>query len=310
MADEKKATFDAGLIGLGNMGQGLGKNILENGFSLVVQDLKPSAVSRLEERGAVGAIDLKSLMSQTDIVMTCLPSMSSIEAVYESPDGIIANVRPGMVIVDFSTSSPELTRRYGAMLEGKGAQLIDTPMLRNPQAAFDGTLQLLVSGPNDAIERAKPLLEAVSEELIPSGDLGNGHAIKLINNAVTIANGAILCETFTVARKMGIDLNTLNRVMGVSFAASKKLPDTARRLIEDDHKNTFSIDVSLKDIDLFTKLSLELGALTPIAEATRDLFRMASQFGYGDDHNSRVGSVLARFVGTDFGETESKKASS
>ena len=130
MADEKKATFDAGLIGFGNVCQGLGKNILENGFSLVVQDLKPSAVSRLEERGAVGAIDLKSLMSQTDIVMTCLPSMSSIEAVYESPDGIIANVRSGMVIVDFSTSNPELTRRYGAMLEEKGAQLIDTRRCR------------------------------------------------------------------------------------------------------------------------------------------------------------------------------------
>ena len=310
MADERRATFDAGLIGLGNMGQGLGKNILEHGYSLVVQDLKPSAVSRLEERGAVGAIDPKSLMGQTGIVMTCLPSMSSIEAVYESPDGIIANAQPSMVIVDFSTSSPEWTRRYGAMLEAKGAQLIDTPMLRNPQAAFDGTLQLLVSGPDDAIERAKPLLEAVSEELIPSGDLGNGHAIKLINNAVTIANGAILCETFAVARKMGIDLNILNQVMSVSFAASKKLPDTARRLIEDDHENTFSVDVSLKDIDLFTKLSLELGALTPIAEATRDLFRMASQFGYGDENNSRVGSVLARFVGTEFGETDSRKVSS
>ncbi len=310
MADEKKATFDAGLIGLGNMGQGLAKNILENGFSLVVQDLNPSAVSRLEERGAVVPIDLKSLMSQTDIVMTCLPSMSSIEAVYESPDGIIANVRPGMLIVDFSTSSPETTRRYGAMLEEKGAQLIDTPMLRNSQAAFDGTLQLLVSGPDDAIERAKPLLEAVSEELIPSGDLGNGHAIKLINNAVTIANGAILCETFAVARKMGIDLNTLNKVMSVSFAASKKLPDTARRLIEDDHKNTFSIDVSLKDIDLFKKLAVNIGAMTPIADSTLDLLRMTSQFGYGDEHCSRVATVLADIVGTDFAEPKRKKASS
>ena len=301
---------DAGLVGLGRMGRGLGKNVLEGDFSLVVYDIDPDVVAEFTDRGAVGATSLQGLIENTDVVATCLPSISSIQAVYEAPDGIIANARPGMVVVDFSTSNPEQTRRYGALLNEKGAQMVDTPMLRNPQASWDGTLQLLVSGPADAVARVKPILSAVSEDQIVVGELGNAQAIKLLNNAVTIANGAILCEVFAVAQKLDVDLETLYRVMDTSFASSKKLHRTVPRLINDDHTPSFSTDISLKDIDLFTRLASDLGAWTPITEATRDLFRLTSFMGYGDEENTRIATILAKIAGTEFSPGEGGEASS
>ena len=289
-------TLKIGLIGLGNMGRGLAKNLLEAGYSLGVHDLNATALSEIKGLGGRATGNSIDLIKASEVILTCLPSIESIQQVYEAPEGIIENAHPGTVIIDFSTSSPDLTRKYGTLLEAKNIDLIDAPMLKNPQAAWDGTLHLLVSGKEDVIDHIRPILSAVSEDQVLVGELGNAHGMKIINNAVTIANGAILCEVFSMAKKLSIDPRLLHDVLNRSSASSKKLQVIAPGLMDDDHTSAYSVDLCLKDIELLLALSSEIGAHTPLARQTRDLFKLAADQGYGRENNTRVATVIEKFV--------------
>ena len=294
MSEQMPGDARVGLVGLGNMGRGLANSLLSAGFPLSVFDLNSSVVVEFEDRGAKAASNLPDLLSHSDIILTCLPSLESIQAVYEGPEGIFKNAQHGTTVVDFSTSNPELTRKLGRLLGEKNIDLVDAPMLRNPKAAWDGNLQLLVSGSSEAIDRVKPILSAVSEDQLIVGDLGNAHGIKIINNAVTIANGAILCEVFTLARKIGIDLNLLYEVLDRSSASSKKLHITVPDLINSDHTPVYSINLCLKDIELFMNLASEIGANSPISEQVHQLFKLAEENGFGSEDNTRIATVLEK----------------
>jgi 3-hydroxyisobutyrate dehydrogenase-like beta-hydroxyacid dehydrogenase len=286
-----------GLVGVGIMGRGLAHNLLANQFKLLVVDSSPKALAEAAEAGAEVVDSVAELAARCQIVITCLPSLSAIKSVFLGSAGLIANARPGTVLVDCSTSDPGLTRELAAMAGAQDCPLLDAPMFKNPEAAWAGTLQLIVGGDGAALEICRPALETFSEKIVHAGPSGSGHTIKLINNAVTVCNATILCEALTVARKLDIDFEILCGVMAVSMAASSSLPGVARRLIANDHTPQFSTDVVKKDITLFTELAGSMGALTPLANGARDLIRLASADGYGAEHYTRVATVLEKAVG-------------
>jgi len=289
-----------GLIGLGIMGRGLAKNILEAGFTLTAYDQKPELIAVQVESGAVAAASIADLVKQSDVIITCLPSLAAIRDVYLGPEGVAETGLPEMIAVDCSTSTPDLTREIGAALAVRGIDFLDAPMLKTPQAAWDGTLQLPVGGEIEVLDRVRPVLEAISERIIPAGRLGAGQTVKLINNAITIGNLAVVCEAFAVARKLDVDLQSLFEAANVTMASSNQLRNIGPRLIEDDHTLSFATNVALKDISAFSDMALKVGALIPMAESARDLLRMTSNAGFGEENNSRVATLLASVAGTSF----------
>ena len=291
-----------GLIGLGIMGRGLAKNILEAGFPLAAYDQKPDLIAAQAERGAVGTRSIAHLVTQSDVVITCLPSLSSIREVYLGPGGIAETGEAHTTAVDCSTSTPDLTKEIGAVLEARGIDFLDAPMLKTPQAAWEGTLQLPVGGEAAVLDRVRPVLEAISEKIIPAGALGAGQTVKLINNAITIGTLAVVCEAFVVARKLDVDLKSLFEAANETMASSNQLRNIAPRLIKNDHALSFATDVALKDIAAFADMALGAGALIPMAESARDLLRVTSHAGFGHENNSRLATVLASVAGTSFGD--------
>ena len=285
-----------GLIGLGNMGRGLGKNFMDGGHTLTVHDINTEAMLAMEEMGATTSRSVAGLVDNSDVIVTCLPSLSSIRDVYLGPDGIVAAADQSKIAVDCSTSTPALTREIGEQLGVKGVPLLDAPMLRTPKHAWEGTIQLVVGGGSEALERARPALESVSEKIIPAGELGNGQMIKLINNAMTHGTHAVVSEAFTVAAKLNVDLGTMLEVADATNASSAKLRELAPRIINDDHTLTFAVDVAQKDIAAFAEIAVQNGARVPIAEAARDLLRLTSALGYGSENTSRTATVLARIA--------------
>ena len=247
MTGDSDGKAGVGLIGLGNMGRGVGRNLIRNGFPPTVVDRDAERVAELVSWGARDAGGVGGMLAVADVVITCLPDPATIRDVYLGANGLAGLAREGTVLVDCSTSDPLLTREIGARARGRGVALIDAPMLRTPSAAWDGTLQLVVGGEASDVERARPVLEAFTEEIIPVGALGNGHATKLINNAVGLGTQALICEAFNVARTLGVDLTTLHKVMQVGNAASRKLDELAPRIINDEHSITFTVDLCLKD---------------------------------------------------------------
>lgn len=282
-----------GLVGIGTMGRGLARNLATKGHDLTVFDMNAAACAEAVGFGARQAASVTELAKSCDILMTCLPSVAAIRSVYLGQGGLIDAARPGSVLVDLSTGDPDLARDCADRARAKGLAFLDAPMLRNPEAAWNGTLHLIVGGDLSVLDRVRPALEAVAERVVLVGPTGAGQVLKLINNAVTISNTAILTEVFGVARAQGVDLALLADALSNSMAGSKVLPSVAKRLIEDDHSPLFATDVVKKDISLYTALAASTGCLSPIGDTVRDLVRLASGMGYGNEHYTRIASVLA-----------------
>jgi 3-hydroxyisobutyrate dehydrogenase-like beta-hydroxyacid dehydrogenase len=290
-----------GLIGIGTMGRGLARNIIRAGCELSVFDRQQLAIDEAVSFGARACAAPSEVLEQADFVLTCLPTVEAIREVYLGSGGLIAAAPKGILFVDCSTSDPDLTREIGRCAATVECALIDAPMLRNAQAAWEGKLHFLVGGTAEDIARARPVLEKLCEQIVETGPLGSAHVVKLLNNAVTIVNSTIIAESFALARKFEVDLRALYNVLDSSQASSKSLHSFAPRLISDDHRPTFSLDVALKDITLYTKLGASAYGLTPLGQVTRDLMQITSALGYGAEHYSRVATLLAKSAGVESG---------
>jgi len=288
MTESNPDHLTVGLVGLGSMGRGIGRNLVMNGYPLAVIDTDPDRVAEQVNLGASEAGSLAELAASSNVVITCLPDPATTRKVYLDGDGLVAASRNGTVLVDCSTSDPLLTREIGARAAARGVQMIDAPMLRKPADAWEGTLLLVVGGEEADIEFVRPLLATFSEEIIPVGGLGNGHAVKVVNNGVGLGTQALICEAFNVARSLGVDPATLYRVMQGSNAASRKLDEMVPRIIEDDHSMSFSIDLCLKDTNLFTELANGVQAPSIIGDAVRNTYLLASLQQYGPRNQSEL----------------------
>lgn len=283
-----------GLIGVGTMGRGIARNLAIKGFDLTVYDRSRDATAQAASQGAKIAESSAQLANDCDVILTCLPSVDAIRATFFGEQGLLHCARTGAVLVDLSTGDPGIARECAVDASCRGISFLDAPMLRNPEAAWNGTLHLIVGGEVQTLERVRPVLEAISERIMHVGTSGAGQTLKLINNAVTISNTAILCEVFEVARANGVDLHLLTEALSSSMAASKVLPSVSKRLIESDHQPLFATDVVKKDISLYSSLAQDSGCVSPIGDTVRDLVTTASAMGYGSDHYTRIASVLEK----------------
>jgi 3-hydroxyisobutyrate dehydrogenase-like beta-hydroxyacid dehydrogenase len=295
MADKPRI----GLIGAGIMGKGLGRNVLRRGFALSVHDSDPVAVDRLVGLGATSANGIPGVAAASDIVLTCLPSLAAIEDVYAGKDGLIETAAPGTVLVDASTSDPRLTQSLGARAAARGVHVVDAPMLRMEPQAWEGTLVLLVGGETGAVERCRGVFEAVSEQWVHCGPLGAGHTFKLLNNMVGLCAHVAYCESFTLAKKLGLDLDRLYKVLSSGMSQSRIMDVMAPRILAGNHGPMFATEVALKDISLFTRLAEAEKSPALVGDAARQVYQLASAMGYGGENITRVGTAVARLAGTD-----------
>jgi 3-hydroxyisobutyrate dehydrogenase-like beta-hydroxyacid dehydrogenase len=281
-----------GLIGLGNMGRGLGRNLIDKGFSPAVCDKDAERVAELVSWGATDGGDVAGVARRGGVVITCLPSLAAVRAVYTGAAGLIENAPMDALLVDCSTCDPMLSRELGAQAAARGIAMVDAPLLRQPKHAWEGRLLIVAGGAAEDVARARPVLEAFAEEVVAVGALGNGQAVKVINNSVSLGTHALICEAFTVARCFGIDLDVMYRVMNAGMAAGRKLDDLAPRIIEDNHAMSFAVDLCLKDTTLFTELAGAVRAPALVGDAVRNAYLLASLMGHGADNQSRLATAL------------------
>lgn len=292
MANARESGLQVGLVGLGTMGRGIGRNLIKNGYSPAVADVVSERVAELVSWGAQDLGGVSQLLAASDIVITCLPTPAANQAAYLGPDGFVALAKEGSVLVDCSTSDPMLAREIGAAAAARGVAHVDAPMLRMPKHAWEGTLHLVVGGADEDVARVRPVLEAFSERVIPVGPLGYGHAVKIINNGVNLGMTALICEAFNMGRAFGVDLATLHDAMRTTNAASPKLDQLAPRIISGEHEYSFSVDLALKDVNLFTELANSVRAPSLVGDAARSSYLLASLANYGERNHSELAEYL------------------
>jgi len=292
-----------GLIGLGKMGHGIGKNLIRKGYVLTVYDVDPAAVARLSALGAAPAVSPKQVAEGSDIVITVLPNGPDVEHVVLGPEGVVAGARPGTIVLDCSTIDPQVTRRIGAALRAAGCGMVDAGMGGMPPAAEDGSLILMVGATPEDLARVTPLLEAMGKQSIHCGGPGAGMSVKLINNLLAMTILAADLEALAMGVRAGIKPEALLRVLCSTFADNKPLHTLVpEKILQGDHEPGFKAVLAHKDVglavDFAASLRVPIWTLGPV----RQLLSLVLAQGKGEQANTVVATAFEEIIGTRFSE--------
>lgn len=199
------ASLTVGYIGLGLMGKSIARNILKAGFPLFVHNRSRPAVEELAAEGARIAGSPAEVAAQVDVVFTNLPDTPDVLLVALGENGILAGAHSGLVFIDNSTIKPAAARQISAVLAKKGVHCLDAPVSGGDIGARNATLSIMVGGPAEALERARPVLQAIGKTITHVGEAGAGQIAKAANQIMVAAQMAAMGELLIFARKSGAD---------------------------------------------------------------------------------------------------------
>jgi len=286
MREIKKVAF----LGMGIMGSRMAANVARAGFDMTVWNrTRERAEAVAEATGATLADTPSHAAADADAVITMVVDSPQVEAVLLGDNGAAGSLAEGALVIDMSTIAASAAQNIAGRLGERGIGFLDAPVSGSSPKAEDGTLTIMVGGSDEDFERAKPLLDSMGELIVHVGPQGHGQLVKLLNNTLAAVNAAALGEAITAARKAGLDMEALVRVVGASSGNSTMLQIKAKPMIEHDFTPLFRLDHMLKDVRLCLETIRELGTRAPVAETACTLYEQASVNGLGDDD---FGSVI------------------
>lgn len=282
-----------GFIGVGMMGHGMAKNLVEKGFQTVVLGHSNRApVEDLVKRGAREAKDLADLVGASDIVFICVTGSPQVEDLVYRKGGILESARPGQIVVDTSTSQPGSTLKITAELKSKGVRFVDAPLTRTPVEAEQGRLNTMVGADDATFGEIEPALKAFCENIFHVGNVGAGHKIKLINNFAAIGQMALIAEALTACAKLGVDPKKYFALVSTGAANSGIFQMLAGKAVEGDFTGMkFGLANALKDVRYYNQMAMESGLAGSMAGAALQTLTQAVNLGFGGPEHL-VGSLV------------------
>ncbi len=293
-----------GFIGVGLMGHGMAKNILQAGFPLVIKGNRNRApVDSLVGMGATEVQTPRELAEQCDMIHLCLSNSPQVESVLRGPDGILAGAREGLIVIDTTTADPTSTMVLAAELAAKGAAMIDAPLGRTPKEAEAGQLDAMVGADDAVLERARPVIEAWTGTISHMGPVGNGHKMKLMMNFVSMSYAALYSEATVLAAKVGISPAQFRSVIAPSRMGCGFF-DTFMNYVVDRNgeAHKFAIANASKDLRYVNAMATDAGVVNVMASAARHYFTHAEAIGAGQDYVPMLSDHVGRLNGVDMEE--------
>lgn len=288
-----------GFVGLGRMGLPMARNLLRAGFSLTVHNRSRGAVAQLSAEGVRPADSPRQVAESADLVLTCLPAPVASEDVFLGPDGLIAASRAGLILIDCSTVSPGLSRRLYQAAKERGAGFLDAPISGGPEGAEAATLTIMAGGDADVFERARPVFQALGQNIHHVGPAGAGSAVKLANQLLVAIHTAAATEAAVLAAKSGVDPQVLFDVVSTSYGGSTMFRRTMPRLMERDFVPGAPMGLLLKDLELIHQVSDELNVRTPLGATAAELFKEARALGFGGEDMAALVKPAERVAGVE-----------
>ena len=292
-----------GFVGVGLMGHGMAKNIVDKGWPLaILAHRRREAAEDLVKRGAKEAPSAKALAEMSDIVVLCVTGSPQVEAIVMGPEGLAAAKKP-LLIVDCSTSEPASTRRLALELESAGIGFVDAPLSRTPKDAWEGTLDVMVGGDPEAVARARPVLDAFAGRVVPTGPVGTGHTMKLLNNFVSMGFAAIFSEALMVGAKSGLTPAVFDSVIRGGRMDSPFYQTFMKYVLERDRNaHRFTLSNALKDMSYLAGFAQALGVANPVGATVRNSFAQAVASGHGEDYVPMLSDHVAGWNGVSLTE--------
>ncbi len=266
-----------GFIGLGIMGRPMAENLLEAGFSLTVHNRTRSKERLLADAGATVAASAAEVAARSDVVITMVPDTPDVEAALLGPHGVHEAARPGLLVVDMSTISPEREREMATIFREKGCELLDAPVTGGDVGAQQGTLMIMVGGEKTAFEKVLPILRAMGKGVHHVGPSGAGQSLKLCNQILSAVNMMALSEALLLAGKAGIDLEQFLQVLGGEAGGSWQLTNLGPKIVRRELGPAFMIGLMQKDLSLAQELGRQLNVPLFSTALAQQLYRVVSK---------------------------------
>jgi 3-hydroxyisobutyrate dehydrogenase/2-hydroxy-3-oxopropionate reductase len=285
-----------GVVGAGRMGAAMVGRLVDTGLDVSVYNRTRAKSEDLARRwGSSVAATAREAAEEADVVLVSLADDAAVVAAYTGADGVIAGLRPGAVIADTSTVDPDTLRALKPDVVAAGADLVDVPVSGSVATVEAGQLLVMAGGAADAIERARPVLDAFAKRVVMLGPLGAGATMKLVVNSMVHALNAALAEALVLAEKAGVERGSAYEVIADSAVAAPYVL-YKRQAFEQpaDTPVAFALDLVAKDLDLAAALAKRVGASMPQLAANRELVQHAMDAGLGQDDLSALAVHLRR----------------
>lgn len=290
-----------GYIGLGIMGQPMARNLMKAGYHAVVWNRTPAKAQPLIDAGAEFADSPGDVLERgATVVFLNVTDTPDVEQLLFGDSGLSNSAKPGTIMVDHSTISPDATRTFAERLAKQGVDLVDAPVSGGDVGAQAGTLSIMIGGPSDAVQRVMPMLEVVGDRIVHVGESGAGQACKACNQVAGMVALLGVCEAMALAKQTGLDLGKMLEVVGGGAAGSWQLTNLGPKIARGDHAPGFMIDLVIKDLNIVLDTAERLGLpLAATAQAT-ELFGQVAEQGGGKLGTQAIAKALESAGGFTF----------
>ncbi len=287
-----------GFVGVGLMGHGMAKNIVEKGFPLtIIAHRNREPVEDLKKRGAEEASSLRELAEKSDIVVLCVTGSPQVEATLTGPEGL-ASAGKELIVCDCSTADPSSTVKLAELLAPQGITLVDAPLSRTPKDAEAGTLDVMAGGDDAIFERVRPVLETFAGRIVRTGPVGSGHTMKLLNNFVSLGYAALYSEALTLGAKAGLTPQVFDSVIRDGRMDCPFYRTFFTWVLErDENAHRFSIANALKDLTYLSASANASGTANPLGSAVRNSFALAAGAGGAEKFVPMLSDAIAKMNG-------------
>ncbi len=276
------------------MGRPMALNLIKSGFALVVHNRSRAPVEALVNEGATEAATPAQVAAQADVVITMVPDSPDVRQVLAGPHGVFETIRPGMVIVDMSTIAPTTARELAVEARARGAEMLDAPVSGGEIGAINASLSIMVGGDAAALERVRPLLNAMGnpERVVHIGESGAGQICKACNQICIGGALASVSEAFAIALKAGIDPAKVREALLGGFAASRVLEVHGERILRGNYVPGFKTKLYHKDFGIVMQTIHELAVSAPVAAVVQQYVSALMAAGRGEDDYSSLATAV------------------
>jgi 3-hydroxyisobutyrate dehydrogenase-like beta-hydroxyacid dehydrogenase len=280
--------MEVGFIGLGRMGAAMVDNIQASGHGLFVNDVRRAVCDGAVANGASFLSTAREIAQRSEIIMVCVPGPDELEAVLSGPDGLLAGLEPGKLVIDTTTISPRQSKANAERCHERGADYLDAPVSGAEHGAISADLAVMVGGNEAAFERARPVLECIAKSITHIGDIGSGSTIKLLNQMIYISYQMVFAEGLTIGEDLGLELETMLQVWGASVAGHPEITVKYDEIRGISDKPGFLVNRALLFADLAHDAYRDLEYSTPVFETVAASLRLAEKSGLADDDMIRA----------------------
>ncbi len=292
-----------GFLGLGLMGHGMAKNIVEKGFPLTIaahRNRQP--IDDLVKRGATEVASAREVGERSSIVLLCVTGSLQVEALIRGKDGLREGLKPGSVIVDCSTADPTSTVALAEELRAAGIAFADAPLSRTPKDAWEGNLDTMVGADEATFSRIRPVLETWAGKIVHIGGVGDGHRMKLLNNFVSLGYAAIYAEALALASKVGISPERFDSVIrGGRMDCGFYQTFMAHTIEGNREAHKFTLANAFKDLTYLESMADAAKLMNPVGNAVKNAFALANASGGSgpEDYVPHLPEYVGRANGVD-----------